>query len=147
MKGSTFLSLVGVGVIMLLIGIALGSASPPTTITQIQTLTVSIPTNSDFTTQTMNCSGVPVCGLSSAYVYTNSITTVIIFEYPSSNTTSDYALTLTHPTTCNTTIYENSISPTTGNNLYTISISENSTITFVKNPVVTERTVTELNCS
>ncbi len=151
MKRTTLLLLVGVAVIMLIIGTALGSIAFPTTetetTTQLQTLTLALSSNSDYTTQTMDCSGAPICGLSSAYVYTNSVTTVWIFEYPSLNTTSDYTLTLTHPTTCNTTIYENSISPTTGNNVYTVSISENSTITFVKNPVVTETTVTELNCS
>lgn len=98
MKGSTFLSLVGVGVIMLLIGIAIGSSSPPTTetTTQIQTITVTSPTNSNYTTQTIDCSGAPVCGLSSVSTYADSTTTVIIFEYPSSNTTSYYTLTLTH---------------------------------------------------
>jgi len=100
MQGSTILSLIGVAVIMLFIGIALGSASPPRTTTEtttrIQTLTVSFPTNSNYTTQTMDCSGVPVCGLSSVSTYADSTTTVIIFEYPSSNTTSYYTLTITH---------------------------------------------------
>ena len=71
------------------------------------TVTVTISSNSSihFTTITRDCSGVPVCGITSAASYTDNTTTVVLFVYPTYGTTSTYTLTLTHetsPTSTNT---------------------------------------------
>jgi hypothetical protein len=56
-------------------------------------------TASNLTTYTIDCAGVPVCGDSSATSFSGTTTTVIVFEYPTSDTTSYVTLTLAHPTT------------------------------------------------
>ncbi len=102
MKTETVLGVFVVLVVLSLsLGFAIGHSFPRTeTTTKIvdQTFTTTQVIVPDLTTQTIDCSGVPVCGLTSNYVFTDNTTTVIIFAYPASNTTSEYTLTLTHPT-------------------------------------------------
>jgi len=95
----------------------------------------------------IDCSGAPVCGLSSNYVFIDDTITVIVFEYPSSNTTSEYTLTLSHTTTCNATVYESATTTPTGTYVYRTTIEGNSTLTLIVNPVVTVTTITETYCS
>lgn len=68
-----------------------------TTVPTTVTVTTSNPSG-NFSTFTIDCAGVPVCGISSAYSYTDNTTTVVIFVYPGSGTTSFYTLTETHET-------------------------------------------------
>lgn len=70
-----------------------------TTMTSTSNMTVATSNSSvHYVTMTRDCSGVPVCGISRATTYTDNTTTVVLFVYPSSETTSTYTLTLTHET-------------------------------------------------
>jgi hypothetical protein len=92
-----------IAVISLAVGISIESAisqERTTTLIQttIETVTIGSP-NSNLTTMTVNCAEeFPICGISANYYFADSTTTVIIFEYPSANTTSYYTLKQTHQT-------------------------------------------------
>src|SRR5579872_2925192 len=104
-----------IAVISLALGISIESAmSPAKTTTLAQTVTKTengnltessvFSSNSNFTTQYIFCAGVPVCGITSATLFTDPTTTVIVFVYP-----GNYTLTLSHQidsSTTNSTVTE-----------------------------------------
>ena len=102
MQARIIVVVTAIAVISLALGISIESAiSPVKTTTLSQTVTETrtgnqnesavISSNSHYTTQYIFCAGIPVCGITSATLFTDSTTTVIVFVYP-----DNYTLTLSH---------------------------------------------------
>jgi len=107
MKRSRILIIAGISVIVLLIGIVIGSvAFPRTKTSSISSSTTTSQTNTNnenegssqsyLTTFTRSCTGAIVfCGITSA-VATGSTTTVVVYQFVNSNSTQYYTQTLSH---------------------------------------------------
>ena len=87
---SAILTSVGIAVIILVVGVALGSYLSPT-------LGGNNSSASNLTTFTRSCTGYPIfCGITSATWSSGATTTVVVFQLANGSTTSYYTLTLSH---------------------------------------------------
>jgi len=144
----TFVSVIVV--IALALGISIGyslSSQQTYTTTDLQTTTVTaaFSSNSNYTTWTFDCAGFPVCGISSNYYFGDSTTTVVVFEYPGSSTTSYETLTLSHPNSttqvslqgygleCTVISYYHSLSETAYYSNITVSYTDTTSTSIVSN--------------